>query len=212
MTHLHVWHGIQYVTWRVTWLYMCDMAFICVTWRVTWLIYMSDMVHCCAMSHINETWVTYQWAMSHAKHSRLRYAQVMSHMCMRHGARINALCRKCETFKAEVRTIHVDQQNESWGMYQWDMSYMWVSHICTVTHANEYCHRCDWVMSHTWMSHGTLISETYHPCKWVIYAMSRMRTSTVTGVDESCHTHEWVMGHVQMRHATPVNESHLTYV
>ena len=69
---------------------------------------------------------------------------------------------------------HVIHVNASCHIYEWVMSYTWMSYA---THMNKSCHIHEWVMSHTWLSH-------------------------VTHMNESCHTHECVMPHIWMSHVT----------
>ena len=74
--------------------------------------------------------------------------------------------------------------DESWYVYRWVMSHMWMSHVARV---NESCHTCEWVMSHT-------MNESCHTC------------------DQSCHTHEREMScvwHTGLWHThNPTNEDY----
>jgi len=232
---IYVWHGVWHdyicVTWRdltiYVWhgIYMCDMA--C---DMTYL-YERHGALLCHVTHINETWVTYQRAMSHAKHSTFKaevrtshvththeswgtyqcavsqmwnfqgrgthdpYRStewVMGHVSGRHITHVSESCmhcHACEWVLSQVWMSHVTHMNESRGTHEWDMSHMWMSHICTVTHANEHCHRW-WVMPYTWMSHGTCTNAPCHTSEWVTsyIHMSHIthRMSNVPHVNQSC--------------------------
>ena len=111
------------------------------------------------------------------------------------GGYMNASCRiEC----------HMDEcvtQNESWLMYEWVMSHMWMSHV---TRVNESCHTFEWVMSHMWMSHVTHMNEACHTHGWV---MSHEWMNHVSHMNESCHTREWFISRMWMRQVTWIHES-----
>ena len=59
------------------------------------------------VTHINESWHTYEWVMSHTWTSPTTHEWVMSHIWMRHNTLMNESCHT----------------------YEWVMSHIWMSHV-----------------------------------------------------------------------------------
>ena len=142
-------------------------------------------------THMNESWYTYEWA--------------MSHMWMSHGPHLNESCHTCEWVMVMVETRVTEKR---W--YAWVMSRMWMNHG---THMNESWHTYEWVMSHIWMRHVTHVNESWWWWrrgwqKWGGMHESWYAYEWITvHICMSHGTHEWFMSHIWMRHVTHVNES-----
>jgi len=116
-------------------------------------------------THMNESWRTCEWVMSHMWVSQVTYVSeswhicewvmahmwVMPHMCMSHGTHVNESCHT----------------------WEWVMSHIWVSYV---TRVNESWHTCACDISHTWMSH---VTHTPHSVKQPCPIFLRMPKNTM---------------------------------
>ena len=123
------------------------------------------------VTHMKESWHTYEW--------------VMSHIWMSHVTHMNESCHTYEWAMSHIWMSHVTHMNESCHTYEWVMSHIWRSHV---THMKESCHTYEWAMSHIWMSHVTHMNKSCHTYEW---AMSHIWMSHVTHINESYCTDPW---------------------
>ena len=114
-------------------------------------------------THMNESWHTYEWVMTHVwtSHGPLEneswhtYKWVMAHVWMSHSTRMNESWLTWEWVMSTSTLSHGRRMNESWHTYAWVMSRVRMSHI-------------KWILSHgTRMTfwHGTRMNmskQTYY--------------------------------------------------
>jgi len=180
--------------------HLCDMThlyglFICVIWLIakhsrtyaTWLIYMC-FIHMCDMTHRE------------------------IHMC-------DMTSYNCRSFSAKEPLIiglfcgsHITHMNNTRAP-MWHNSFMWVIHMCVMTHREIFAHLCD--MTHLYVAFICVIwliakhSRTY--VMWLIYMCTHINESHHIGArnfcDESYHTYEWVITYIWMSHVPHINES-----
>ena len=149
------------------------------------------------------------------KQSCHTYEWVMTHICTRHGKRMNESCPTAGPSLDAPLEKHFGSallhlwMNQSYHTYSRVMSNVWMGHACpppapspdpqrpcNPPPMNKSCHTYRWVMLHLWMSQVTRLN-----------AILRLWKSYVTRIDESCCTYEWVMSHIWMSHVTHMNES-----
>jgi len=119
------------------------------------------------ITHMNESYHTYEW--------------VMSHIWMRPVTHMNASRHTYEWVMSHIWMGRVTHMNESCQTYECVMSRIWRSHV---THMKESCHTYECVVSHIWMSHVEHMKESCHTYECI---MSRLKRRI-----ESCHTQKWV--------------------
>jgi len=103
------------------------------------------------VTHMNESYRTYEWVMSHIWTSHVTDLDSLRH------SRVKAerFVYKCNVvvyglWHSTYCTSHVTHMNGSYYTYEWVMSHIWMSHV---THTNESCHICEWV------------NDGQHPCR-----------------------------------------------
>ena len=94
-------------------------------------------------SHMNESWLTYQW--------------VMVQVWISHGSRINK------------SWWHIIWMTHSYGNHDtsrvtWLMHMSHAYHVCDTWVTHHMHDSYAWVMSHIWMIHGTHMNESSTPC------------------------------------------------
>jgi len=161
----------------------------------------------------NESWHTYDWAISVGVRLAVERSFVcvtwlirmcdMTHSYVCHDSLLYHTCAMTHYWRWNAHTMR-SVMNESWHTYEWVTSHIRMSHD---THMNESCHtyhvECyEWVMSHIWMSRGTHMNESWHTYEW---GMSQIWMRPITRMNKSCYTNEWVMPHVWMSHVTYMN-------
>jgi len=128
------------------------------------------------VTHMNTSWHTYEW--------------VMTHIWMSHGTHMNESYHTYEWVTSHIWMSHVTHMNESCHTYEWVMAHIWMSHG---THMNESCDTYEWDTWHIWMSPVTHMDESGHTCEWVTLqhtATSAIATATSATINESGHTYE----------------------
>jgi len=178
-------------------------------------------------THMNESWHTYKW--------------VMSHMWMSHVADTNESC-SVVYFGVEWVTLQIRMSHHMCDMTR-NCIVTWISHMCAT---------CDWVTLQIRMGHVALICLSHvtycsgslgefrnhiahmsfgiilHTCAiwYICLRSSSFGIILHIWVSESCHTHErshvtdmnesrrrseWVTSHKWMSHLAHMNESCHTY-
>ena len=105
--------------------------------------------------HVNESFHTYEW--------------VMSHIWMSRAAHMHGSCHAYEWVMSRIWMSHVTHMNESCHAYEWVMSHIWthLSMSCVqntndyVKHINESCHIYECVMSRIRTSHVTYVNKSH---------------------------------------------------
>jgi len=151
-------------------------------------LFSSQICRTSLVTHMNESRLTHEWAVSHMWMRRVEYIRdpchkyewVMSHICMSYVTRMN------ESYLSGVPCM-----NESWRVschiYERVMSFIWMSHG---THIDE-----SW---HTWANRVSDAKESCHTREWVIH------------LNGSYHAHEWVMLQKWVSHVWHLNVSYHT--
>jgi len=126
--------------WDLPHSYMWHDLFTC----ETCLIHICDMTysHVRPASFIYVTWLIHMWDLPTAK--PMLY-----------------IGNPAATSPSPVFCLHI---NESWYIYEWVMSHVWMSHV---TRMNEACHMYEWVMSRIWLSHVTCMSRVTYKSRTV---------------------------------------------
>jgi len=100
--------------------------------------------------HANESRYTYN-------ETRHKSERVMSHVWMKHGARMTELCHTHEWVMSHIWISHVTRMM-SYVKYM-NTSHIWMSRI---THEKKLRYTYEWVMSYVWMKHGARMTESCH--------------------------------------------------
>jgi len=80
------------------------------------------------ITHVNESFYTYEW--------------VMSHTCMSHVTHVNESCHTHEGVMSHIWMSHVIRMNESCHAYErvmshkWMIKYLWINRVSEVAHIN----------------------------------------------------------------------------
>jgi len=104
-----------------------------------------SLIWMCHVTHMTESWHTYEWG--------------MSHIWMSHVTHINEACHVREWGMSHIWMRHVTHVKESWHTYDWVIAHIWMSHV---THVNELCHTYEGNMAHIWMSRVTHMNVSCH--------------------------------------------------
>ena len=118
-------------------------------------------------THVNHSWNTYEWVMSHiwmshATHVNESYGvatmsrrlKIISLFCKRALLKRRYSAKETYHFKEPTNRSHpiICLLTRRGNRF-------WMSHG---THVNESWHTCEWIMAHMWMSHGTHVNESWH--------------------------------------------------
>ena len=157
----HIWMRFRFNAMSISHTSMCLFFFfsnnsVCLTYRKWEQIWMRFV------THVNESWHTYECVMS-------------SNMWMRHVTHMIASRHTYESVISHIWMSYITHMNESCHTYECVMLHTWMSHV---THMNASCHTYECVMSHTWMRHVTHMNASCHTHEWV------------TSMHESCHSDE----------------------
>jgi len=151
-------------------------------------------------THLNESWHTFKWAMSHKSMSHGTHEWDMVHKWMSHVTHM----QRRDSCKFDAQITCSDWSDLRFT-YKWVMAHIWMSHV---THMNESCHMNEVCQ----MNEGAEVRQNArrliqvcditHMCdKWVmshVYSSHSTQMGHVTLMNESCHTHEWVMSHMRI--------------
>ena len=100
------------------------------------------------VTHMNESWHTYEWVMSH-----IRMSHVTPWIIHAHNRVVNCVA---------------NLSNESRHTYKWVMAHTWMSHVTPTNESRQTANRvpyritCMNASSHTWASHDTQKTESWH--------------------------------------------------
>jgi len=172
------------------------------------------------VTHVrNQTYHTNAWVVSHMHGSCDTNEWVTVHI--QPQVRVWQYSLHLHTYvwyKARV-TVHIQHPLR---VYEWVMSDIWLSCMCTVTrrstythmrdikhvtHMNESCHTYGLVMLHIRMGRGsqvTHMNESGNACKWFMPHNWKIH---IAHMNETCHTYARVICQMWMRHVTNMNEA-----
>jgi len=110
----------------------------------------------------------------------------------------------CHVCKWNIHVYILDQEGST------NVQRVVLPEMIYVTYMNETWDVYEWVISEIWMSRfffSTRIVLLKDECCCLKRVMWRLRMSHVKYMNESCHVSEWVMSHVWMSHVTYINKS-----
>jgi len=147
------------------------------------------------VTHMNESFHTYEWVMSHIWMSHVThmneswhtYEWVMSHIWMSHGAHLNELCHT----------------------YEWVMSHIRMSHV---THTNASCRNTHIHSTPTWNTQYTYLRYTAHSRETSSTQHSCSRHTTITWITQYTHVSYTALLREIHIHSTPTWNTQSTYL
>ena len=194
---------------------MCDMCDVARIIDVLSYIWMSHV------THMNESWHTYEWVMSHIWMSHVTRMNVewFDELIFHHSFMCSYELVESWWFDEHMKESWYEHICVPWLLTEGSLaSYVchdsficvpwllhvlipWLLHVLVVSfmwwyeHMKESWHTYEWVMAHIW------IRRSYEHMKewWNMSSSNHMK--------ESWHTYEWVMAHRWTSHVTHMNES-----
>ena len=150
MNHVTHMNESDHIT-HVTYAYMSHVA------HRSYRVISHHTCHTCIHVHINESYHTYEWIMSHMWSQGHRSTPSRLVIWISHAAHMNESCHTYECVMPHVTMRHGTHINWSRHTYECVMSRIQISHTIHmhtkshVTHINESCHTCKWVTPHMYI-------------------------------------------------------------
>ena len=146
----------------------------------------------CHVTHMNESYHTYEW--------------IMSHIWMSHATHMNESCHTYEWDTTHIWMSHVTHMNESYHTYEWVISHIWMSHV---TCMHESCHVYVRVKQH-------ICCNTYVACKDNLFQSESCFSSKCYTYEwviwmSKVNTYEWVISNTCTSCCVYISESRCAY-
>ena len=99
------------------------------------------------VSHVNESWHTYEWVMAHTWLGRLRLWRIFMH----HYTVYDRAGHTYEWVMAHIRKSHGTHTNETWHARDWDVRHIYTAYVFWVSINLNLQSQSDWsFFSGTW--------------------------------------------------------------